>query len=306
MTGRERVPRPRWAVYLRTALGAVAVAVPVWTAVRWWAVLAAGHPAYPLLLLAVAAVGAVLLARRRRPVRTGRVRGAGRVTGALLLVALVAVAVWLRPYPADAVDTGPVDVVHRADAWELRPRGPASGVGVVFHPGALVDPRAYLPLLAPLAEQGAVVVVPAPPLGLALTGPGATARAVAALPGTRTWVVGGHSMGGVAAARAVDVPGVRGLLLWASYPAGDLSGAPVAALSVSGSRDGLATPDTIAASRSLLPARTRFVEVAGGVHAYFGDYGAQSGDGVPGVDRAGAQQEIVAETTAFVRALRPY
>ena len=49
---------------------------------------------------------------------------------------------------------------------------------------------------------------------------------------------------------------------------------------------GLADP------RALLPAGTTFVEVDGGVHAYFADYGEQPGDGQPTVGRAQARAVI--------------
>ncbi|WP_308816691.1 alpha/beta hydrolase [Pseudonocardia alni] len=306
----DRAPRPGWAVAVRALVGIVAVVVVVGIVVVSGPVLLAGHPAYPVLLAVVALVGLLLVVRSGRPARPGRLRTTGRAAGAVLLVVLVAAVLWLRPYAADETAlaaTTPSDrvaVVHTATTWELRPTVP-SGRGLVFVPGALVDPRAYLALLRPLAEQGVRVIVTAPPLGLALTDPGAVGRAVGSAPEVRTWAVGGHSLGGVAAARALDVAGVRGLVLWASYPAADVSGAPVAALSVSGSRDALATPDAIAESWAQLPAGTRFVVVDGGVHAYFGDYGPQTGDGEPGVDRATAQRQIVAATTDVVTSLRP-
>ena len=194
-------------------------------------------------------------------------------------------------------------MVHTPGSWELRPVSSPGAIGLVFLPGALVDPRAYLPLLRPLAERGVTVVVPAPPLGLAFADPGAVSRTVTDRAEIRSWVVGGHSLGGVAAASAVDVPGVRGLLLWASYPAGDISSAQVAVLSVSGERDGLTTPDDIARTRPLLPSDTRFVQVPGGTHAFFGDYGPQHGDGEPGTDRGSAARRIVDTTVRFVQNL---
>jgi hypothetical protein len=89
-----------------------------------------------------------------------------------------------------------------------------------------------------------------------------------------------------------------------SYSARDISGARIAALSISGDRYGLTTASDVAASRAQLPPDTTFAVVAGGVHAFFGDYGPQSGDGEPATSRADAQQQIVADTTAFVDGLR--
>jgi hypothetical protein len=58
---------------------------------------------------------------------------------------------------------------------------------------------------------------------------------------------------------------VQGLVLWASYPAAsdDLSARELAVVSISGTRDGLATEEKIAASHPLLPAQTRWVTIEG-------------------------------------------
>lgn len=291
---------------IRVMLGLACVAVVGWVAVTRWSTLLTGHPAYPVLLGAVALAGLALLVTARRARRTGALRTAGRVAAALALVAVLAAAVWLRPYPADdvavaAAQPSPtVDVVGSASAWELRPAR-MSDVGVVFFPGALVDPRAYLALLRPLAEQGHLVVVLKPPLSVALLA--SATPALDAHRDVRGWAVGGHSLGGVAAASAVGDPRIRGVFLWASYPARDLSGAAVAAASISGERDGLSTPADIEASRSQLPPSTVFTQIPGAVHAYFGDYGPQAGDGVPSTDRATAQRQIVAATERFLGSL---
>ena len=281
---------------LRLLVALACVAVPGWVLVTRWAAVLAGHPVYPVLLGLLVATGVVLLMRHRAPRTGGPARTTGRVVGALLLVGVVAAAAWLRPFPADPVPR--VDAVETATTWELRPAGATTGL--VFVPGARVDPRAYLALLAPVADAGHLVVVPKPPLGIALLDPGAPGRAFDAHPGVPRWVVGGHSLGGTAAATAVDDPRVGGLLLWASYPAGDLSASTLDVLSVSGDRDGLATPADIDRTRPLLPPGSAFVTVPGGVHAFFGDYGAQPGDGEPGVDRAAAQRRIVEVTVTFV------
>jgi Alpha/beta hydrolase family len=294
------------AVIIRVLLGLACAAVVVWVAGTRWSTLLAGHPAYPVLLAVVAVVGGALLVTARRTRRGGAWRIAGRVAAALLLVAVLAATVWLRPYPADGVavaaatPSATVDVVGSPTAWELRPARPA-GSGVVFFPGALVDPRAYLALLRPLAEQGHLVVVLKPPLDVALLS--AATPVLDAHPDVAGWAVGGHSLGGVSAAATVGDPRVRGVFFWASYPARDLSGANVAAASISGERDGLSTPADIDASRAQLPPATVFTQVPGAVHAFFGDYGPQAGDGEPSTDRATAQRLIVAATARFVDGL---
>lgn len=258
------------------------------------------HPAYAVLLGVLAVVGAVLLARARR---TGW--GVWRVVGAVVLVLVLAATAWLRPFPATepVATTGDADVevVDGVTTWELRPRGPVAPTGLVFLPGARVDARAYLPLLRPLAAAGHVVVLVKAPLDLALLAP----PPLGPRDGVARWVVGGHSLGGAAATFVAGDPRVAGLLLWAAYPTDDLSGSGLPVLSVSGDLDGLATPAEVDAARPLLPPDTRYVVVEGGVHAFFGDYGEQPGDGAPAVDRATAQREVVAASVAFLAEVAP-
>jgi hypothetical protein len=285
---------------LRVALALATLAVPAWVLGARGAAVLAGHPAHLLLLVALVVVGAGLLVRGRRP-RPGAWRRAGRAVGAAALVGVLAATVWLGPFAATAPATASgdrVEVVDTATAWELRPRAAQRPTGLVFLPGARVDARAYLRLLRPLAEAGTLVVVVKPALQIALLA--SPSAVMDDRPQVARWVLGGHSLGGAAAAFAVDDPRVVGLVLWAAYPADDLSGSDLTVLSVSGDRDGLATPAEIDAARPLLPPTTRRVVVSGGTHAFFGDYGEQPGDGEPGVTREAAQSRIVLATAAFL------
>ena len=54
-----------------------------------------------------------------------------------------------------------------------------------------------------------------------------------------------------------------------------------------------------------LPEATRFVVIEGAYHAYFGDYGQQSGDGVPTLSRQEAQDQIRQATLEFMDSLAP-
>jgi hypothetical protein len=242
--------------------------------------------------------------------RTSGWRIAERVVVAVLVVAVLGVLVWLRPFPAgDAsraalASDAAVTVIDHPTTVELVPTATTTPpVGLVFSPGARVDARAYAALLRPAAEAGYLVVILKEPFGLAITQIGQSAGPIADHPEVGRWVVGGHSLGGVSAAwfagDHLDV--VDGLLLWASFPNDDMSGdISLQVESIYGSNDLLATPADIERSRSKLPPDTTFTEIEGGVHAFFGDYGEQPGDGVPAVSREQASEEISAATTAFL------
>ena len=159
-----------------------------------------------------------------------------------------------------------------------------------------------------MARAGYLVVIVKQPFDIGFTALDAPAAVVAAHPEVRQWAVGGHSLGGVAASSYAGGhrPHVTGLLLWASYPLGSLAGdTGLTVTSVSGTRDGLATPADIEASKASLPPSTTYVAIDGGIHAYFGDYGPQSGDGTPTTDRATAQAAIVAASTDLLASLAP-
>ncbi|WP_336646837.1 alpha/beta hydrolase [Microbacterium sp. USHLN186] len=323
-SGAEGPPRRDLLRVVTVLLAAVALVVATVTALLLGSALLHLHPAYPILLL-ITALGALLLlmrgvAGRRRAARNGRRRVLLR---ALLLVPAIlwlAVLVWLRPYPAQdhalqaMRNDDAVTVTETMTEITLLPKGqrPEQGeqLGVFFQPGALVDARAYAATLRPLAERGLPVVIAKQPLNIAFLALDAFDQARAAHPSVREWVVSGHSLGGTVAAmhaeaeQDADRAPAAGLLLYASYPAGDISDVlRIPVESVSGSRDGLATPAKIAASREDLPADAHFMVIEGAVHAQFGDYGPQAGDGRPTISDAAARQAIVDASTAFLTRL---
>jgi hypothetical protein len=258
------------------------VGVPTWLLATRWSTITHAHPAYLVVLVLVGCGGIATTVRPPRP------RWFVLLAVALLLTPLV----WLRPFPATRLAARTVD---HATTIDLIPTTPIRD-GLVFYPGARVDPRAYLHLLDPLAERGTLVVVVKAPFDFALLTTGAAADVLDAHRDVRDWTVGGHSLGGVAASRyaATGDPRVHGLLLWASYPADDLSHrTDLDVWSISGEHDGFTTPADVADSRELLPPDTRYVQVPGAVHAFFGDYGDQPGDGVPTTSRETAQARIV-------------
>ena len=234
-----------------------------------------------------------------------------------LLVAVGGFVAWAdtpaRPSPEAlaAMKTTAEAKVSTDEAGRLvfEPVTTATGVGLILYPGARIDPRAYAPVARSIAEQGSVVIIVPMVLHLAVLSPGRAQEVMGAYPDIQTWAVGGHSLGGAMAARFVhEHPGtVTGLVLWAAYPGSsdDLSQSPVHVLSVSAARDGLATPEKIAATRPLLPSGTTWVTIQGGNHAQFGSYGTQAGDHTATIPPA-EQWRLTAQATArFLARLAP-
>lgn len=255
-----------------------------------------GHWSYPALLAAAAAIGLALVVWAfvgGKP-KPGRGRSLLRWAGAAAGVGLAAACLYLAPYPATFQPTIAVQD-DRAGIW----MGPQQArVGIAFIPGALVDPRAYENIFAPIAEAGYPVYIAKPPFGLAFGVPNVVGQARKALPDVQQWVVAGHSLGGAVASGQTD--GAAGLILLGAYPISDISGVQIPVLSVSASNDGLSTPEDISASRAMLPAGSEFVVIDGGVHAYFGDYGPQSGDGEPTITAEEQQQQTQSAVASFL------
>jgi pimeloyl-ACP methyl ester carboxylesterase len=231
----------------------------------------------------------------------------------VLAVSLLGFVVWAstpsgEPMPQARAALEPGGGVEVATGrWLVfRPAGATPEAGFAFYPGARVPAAAYAPMARKLAAQGFLVVLMPVRLNLAILEPGEAGEVMRAFPEVRHWTVGGHSLGGVAAAGfAHDHPkAVEGLVLMASYPqdSDDLSGREdLIAASIYGTRDGLASPREIRRSAELLPPDTRFVAIRGGNHAYFGWYGPQSGDNRATITRREEQARIVAATARVLR-----
>ncbi len=303
----------RPALFWASALCVAAlVLAPLWMVLGNPAVLR-GHPLLPALLVTAVVVGllwGVLLWRRRASLKRSALRAAGAWAGRVAVLALVAMLVWLNPFAyqpgaAAAGSSSKASVVEEPTAIVMTPEGGQASRGLVFYPGARVEARAYADILRPAADAGILVVILKTPLNLSLLDGNQARGAMAAHPEISSWAVGGHSLGGVSASSfALGNPDVDGLLLYASYPLDSMRDrAGLKVLSISGSEDGLSTPEKINASRELLPADATFVEVQGGNHAFFGSYGPQPGDGEATVGRDVAQEQITAATVSFLTRL---
>lgn len=219
--------------------------------------------------------------------------------GAVLVAAIVGILIWSQvgvmgaePEPLAAVRADPgIVVTDDSAAIVLSPATGAGQTGMVFIPGAKVDPWAYASKLSGLvAERGMTVVITKPWLNLAFFDPRPLGTFTDLSPDTTTWLVGGHSLGGVRACQlATDADA---LALFGSYCANDLSTSGLPVLSIGGAEDGLSTPRKIADARGELPADAELVEIPGAGHSSFGDYGLQDGDGTPTVPDAEMRDEI--------------
>ena len=245
-----------------------------------------------------------------------------RVWATLGTLAFVLFAGWsllaFRATPAGraaARSDARVAVTHDDATWRFVPtsRAASTEVGLLFFPGALVNPLAYAPIARAAAESGYVATIVELPRRGAFGGadePALYTRARAVLwnaRGPRRWVVAGHSRGAVVAVNVVAAgpEGVAGLVIIGSSHPRDVSLASLRApvTKVVGTRDGLASPEEVRANAHLLPAGTRWVWIEGGNHSQFGWYGFQPGDNRARVSAESQRATTVGAVLAMLRDL---
>ena len=223
--------------------------------------------------------------------------------GALLLALLLAFFAYTQDYYRADADVAALT----ADNQNIRQDGNLTilspdaandtGAGLIFYPGGKVEETAYLPLLEQLRESGLTCVLVKMPFRLAVFDIRAADAVYAKIPPISRWYLAGHSLGGAMASSYV--PGneskLAGLILLGAYPVND---SPIPTLAIYGSED-------VQLDRSKLTTVANKLEIQGGNHAYFGNYGEQAGDGTASISREAQQTQAVAAILAFVQNTSP-
>jgi len=241
-----------------------------------------------------------LTARQRR--RRRRIRITGWTALSALLVTIVGFLTWFHiVFTADRASTlevyrdDRVVVQQQPGLVVMAPVSSASGHGVLYFPGARVDPHSYLYPLADVAASGVTVVIMKPLMNMALFDQRDLDTLTQFTPAVTSWTLAGHSLGGVRACMLADDARVTSLVLFASYCANDLSSAQLDVALVTGDQDGLIDSEALTQSLAFLPAgRFEPIIIEGANHASFGTYGAQPGDG-PAVVQQGDMRERITE-----------
>ncbi len=188
---------------------------------------------------------------------------------------------------------------------------------LIFYPGGLVDPHAYIELLDLMRDVFKQIIIIKPNANLAILDLDQAKGIIEDILSTEenaSFVFAGHSLGGVAASRmANEVDDAKGLLLLASYPtqSDNLSNKNLQVLSILGSNDGVFDIQTFEDRKDNLPPgidikdildlpntiennSSIYFEIEGGNHSQFGTYGFQEGDNVATIT-AKDQKRICAE-----------
>ena len=202
-----------------------------------------------------------------------------------------------------------VEVDISEETMTFKPTADSAGVGLLFYPGALVDPDAYVPMAHQLAEAGyevRIIKTSYRMTAMSWQENETTTRTHNALT-DKEWVLAGHSRGARMAltfARANE-SALAGLVLVGSSHPREISHAhlKIPVMKVYGTNDGLASPAEVEQYKHNLPAHTQWVRIEGANHAQFGWYGSQLGDDDATISREAQQQHLVNALTDFLENL---
>lgn len=163
---------------------------------------------------------------------------------------------------------------------------------IIFYPGAKVEAEAYLPLLDQIRQTGVTCILVHMPFNMAIFDADAAEEVISQFPEFQHWYIAGHSMGGAMASKfASDHPDqVDGLILMGAYIYGDYPDERT--LTIYGSLN-QSVEDHIDYTENI-------VEIEGGNHAQFGNYGPQKGDPPATISAQEQQAQTVAAIEAFL------
>ena len=163
---------------------------------------------------------------------------------------------------------------------------------IIFYPGAKVEAEAYLPLLDQIRQTGVTCILVHMPFHMAIFDADAAEEVMEQFPEYQHWYMAGHSMGGAMASQfAADHPDeVDGLILLGAYIYGDYPDEDT--LTIYGSLN-QSVEDNIDYTENI-------VEIKGGNHAQFGNYGPQKGDLPAAISAEEQQAQTVEAINAFL------
>lgn len=187
------------------------------------------------------------------------------------------------------------------------PKEQNATIGYVYYPGGQVESKSFAYAANEIAQSGIMVIIQKMPFHLAMFGADRAFSVIDAYPDVKQWYIGGFSLGGVSACMAASKQpeAFQGVILYASYTTKNysLADSHLRVLSVSGSKDGLATADKIENGKLFLPKDTTYIQIPGGNHtqmAIYGDGKLQKGDNKAGLERMEQQEILIKETRDFI------
>lgn len=227
------------------------------------------------------------------------------VIAALILVALFYIKTITYTPTTAAIESAEKATVENGT---LAFKGDQEKPALIFYQGALVENTSYSIWAKKVAEAGFSVYLVKEPLNLAVLGQN-KAETIIQSNHLTSYVIGGHSLGGVMASRfaaeQMKDNELKGVFFLASYPdeKGSLKSFKGQVLSLTGSKDGVLNWDAYNKAKKYLPEQTMYHEISGGNHAGFGSYGEQKGDKSAQVNNDEQQEWIAYQLIEWLKTI---
>ncbi len=218
------------------------------------------------------------------------------IAGVLISVFILAFAVFviyvqIATYPPDQQQLAAVmaddslSITESGQYYKITPATQDTAhPHIIYYPGGLVDPGAYLYKMGAAArELNTTVYIVKAPFNAAIFNVGAAGKIIDSYGLKQAWV-GGHSLGGISACRfaARNPESVYGVFMFGSYCDQDLAEFTGPVVVVIGLNDLIINRENFKAAKANLPLETKVYEVNKLNHSDFGSYGLQEGD-APGI-----------------------
>lgn len=200
------------------------------------------------------------------------------------------------PIAMEVLSDGSIDYSMEKDMIVFAPTNNKNDKGLIFYPGGKVEYLAYIPLMQRIAKGGYTCFLMEMPFNLAVFNQNAAKKPIGEYKDINSWYLSGHSLGGAMASiyASKNIDKVEGLVLLGAYPAADLSEYDIEMISIYGSEDKILSKDSFEKNKAYGPINSKYVEIKGGNHAYYGTYGQQKNDGIATIT-AEKQQELTVE-----------
>ncbi len=201
------------------------------------------------------------------------------------------------PQASAALESDETVSVTHAPWLTFTPASPAPATGFIFYPGGRISYLGYSDLMRAISGKGYLVVVPKMPLNMAVFDVNIADEIIAAHPEIKHWVIGGHSVGGTAAAlyTSTHPTQIAGLAIWSSYPAdgSDISGLKIPVILMYGGNETGVTDESVDTRKHLLPSDTRYLKIEGGDHHQFGSYLLTTEENLATISREAQHAQII-------------
>ncbi len=172
-----------------------------------------------------------------------------------------------------------------------------SSLEIIFFPGGLVDPQAYVPLVRSIAESGYNIHIIKMPGRMSTRGYQKIKTLFNLRDSGKKFILGGHSQGAKMAAQFVyeNEKSIAGLYLLAtSHPRDiDLSSISIPCIKIYAENDGLASVEEVEENKSKLPQGNQLVLINGGNHSQFAYIGNLLMDGKATISREEQHQQTM-------------